>query len=363
MNRLSQYVRSIGNVMAKAIFSPNPAAFPFIVSNGTKVLFLRHDALGDMISTLPMLRMVKEHFPLMELHIMCTKSNVSIIEHCEFIDVIHIVDKSILHAPLLHLKESRKFRSMDFDIIVNCLTSQASKNGILTALLSGKHTVSSSVFAGDQYAMYYSSQSKQAANMKSMWDKMLTLGSETFGILRQEHDARAILPSSQQFAENALNTLRELGIEENNYIAINVSVGQERNRWNSASYHILVDYLLQNGKQPLLFGLSTDSEMLNSIMQGFENIRHYPFNRHVLEIGEALKHAAWGISPDTGFLHIGSAAQCPMIGLYCFLPDEAIDEWLPYGVPHRAVYSETQTVKDISPENVIKACAELQTMV
>lgn len=362
MNRLRQYVRSIGNAIAKLLFRTNPARFPFVVRNGTKVLFLRHDALGDMISTLPMLRMVKKQFPFMELHVMCTKANVAVLDHCDFIDAIHIVDKSILHAPLLHIQEIRAIRSMDFDIIVNCLTSQASKNGVLTAMLSGKHSVTSSVFAGDQYAMYYSSQSKQAACMKSMWDKMALLGSETFGIVRQEHDSRAILPTSQLYVENALISLKELCVEEKNYIAINISVGQERNRWDSASYRRLIDYLLQTGKQPLLFGLSTDAELLNSIMHGFENIRHYPFNRHVLEIGEALKHASWGISPDTGFLHIGSAAQCPMIGLYCSLPEEAKEEWLPYNVPHRAVYSKTQLVKDISPEDVIKACDDLQSM-
>lgn len=363
MNRFRQFVRSIGNSVARTIFSPNPATYPFIVKKGTKVLFLRHDALGDMISTLPMFRMVKEQFPHMELHIMCTKANAAIIEHCDFIDRIHLVEKSLLHAPLRHILEIRAFRSMNFDIIVNCLTSKASKNGILTSLLSGKHTISSSVFAGDQYTMYYSSQSKQAASMKSMWNKMLFLGSETFGIQPREQDFIAILPSSQQYDENAKTTLRELGVKEKKFIAINVSVGQERNRWDIDSYRSLIDYLLQSGEQPLLYGLNTDAEMIQSIMKGYMNIRHYPFDRHVLEIGETLKHALWAISPDTGFLHIASAAQCPMIGLYGFLPEDAKEEWLPYGVPYQAIYSETQTVKDISAESVIKTCKVLKSII
>lgn len=354
--------KKLGHALARIVFSPRKSSLPFSVSKGTRILFLRHDALGDMISTLPMLRMVKQHIPHAELHVLCTKANMEIIEHCDFIDHIHVAERSITDSPYLHIGLIRKIRSMNVDIIVNCLTSKASKNGVLTSLLSGKNTLSCSVFSGEQYELYYSSQSHQAANMKTMWEKMLMLGAETFGIAPLEQDKRPILPSLPEHADNAKKTLQELGLQSGKFIAINLSVGQDRNRWDEQAYSKLISYLLSMGEKPLLFGMSADAPFIEQLEKQFPDLHHYPFGRHILEIGEALRYAAWGISPDTGFLHLASAAQCPIVGLYGYLPEVAKDEWIPYGIPHRRVFSSTQAVRDISVKDVIQACNELTEM-
>jgi len=140
--------RRLGHVLAKAVFSPKKASYPFHVSKGTKILFLRHDVLGDMITTLPLIRLVKKNFPEAEIHILCTPSNSSVLSYCNVIDQIHIVSPKILTAPHVHLKDIRAIRSLEFDIIVNCYTARTSKNGILIRLLSGPNTISSTVYAG-----------------------------------------------------------------------------------------------------------------------------------------------------------------------------------------------------------------------
>ncbi|MFM7157166.1 MAG: glycosyltransferase family 9 protein [Bacteroidota bacterium] len=352
-----------GNLLAQGIFSPRNAQFPFTVDNGTRILFLRHDALGDMISTVPMLKLVKENFPNAEIHILCTHANVSFIEYCDFIDHIHTTDKSILDSPFRHISTIRQLRSLKSDIIVNCLTSKASKNGVLTALLSHNTTLSSSVYLGDRYAKYVSAQSHRASKMKTMWEKMFMLGIETFGLSEENQAIIPILPSLPIHKEAAQQTLQSLSISIGAYIAINVSVGQERNSWSKESYASLLEYLIAKGEQPILFGLQKDSHLIDALMKQFPTLLHYPYDRHILEIGEALRLASYGLSPDTGFLHVASAARCPMIGLYCYLPEHAIDEWAPFGMINRKVISSTQYVKDIPLQHVLDACDELTSLI
>ena len=347
--------RKLGHVLAKAVFSPKKAEYPFPVIPGSKILFLRHDVLGDMITTLPLFRLVKRNFPEAEIHVVCTKSNSAILTYCDAVDHIHVVSPNILTAPHLHLSEIRAIRSLDIDIIVNCYTARTSKNGILIRLLSGPNTISSTVYAGERYASYFSAQSTLASSMISMWDKMFMLGVETFGFTYSDEERDPWLPALEQHAQSARQTINELGLKEKNFIAVNLSVGQERNIWPIQSYKIYLGYLLENGFTPLLFGMPKEQSLIESIQSEFPTISHYPFGRELQEIGMALSMADCAMSPDTGFVHLATSVGCPIILLDQQRPRQIAETWSPYRVNYVRVESTSSIVADIQIIDVIHA--------
>ena len=347
--------RKLGHVLAKAVFSPKKAEYPFPVVPGSKILFLRHDVLGDMITTLPLFRLVKKNFPEAEIHVVCTKSNSAILTYCDAVDNIHVVSPNILTAPHLHLSEIRAIRSLDIDIIVNCYTARTSKNGILIRLLSGPNTISSTVYAGERYASYFSAQSTLASSMISMWDKMFMLGVETFGLTYSDEERDPWLPALEQHAQSARQTINELGLKEKNFIAVNLSVGQERNIWPIQSYKIYLGYLLENGFNPLLFGMPKEQSLIESIQSEFPTISHYPFGRELQEIGMALSMADCAMSPDTGFVHLATSVGCPIILLDQQRPRQIAETWSPYRVNYVRVESTSSIVADIQIIDVIHA--------
>jgi ADP-heptose:LPS heptosyltransferase len=347
--------RKLGHALAKVVFSPKKAEYPFPVIPGSKILFLRHDVLGDMITTLPLFRLVKRNFPEAEIHVVCTKSNSAILTYCDAVDHIHVVSPNILTAPHLHLSEIRAIRSLDIDIIVNCYTARTSKNGILIRLLSGPNTISSTVYAGERYASYFSAQSTLASSMISMWDKMFMLGVETFGLTYSDEERDPWLPALEQHTQSARQTINELGLKEKNFIAVNLSVGQERNIWPIQSYKIYLGYLLENGFNPLLFGMPKEQSLIESIQSEFPTISHYPFGRELQEIGMVLSMAGCAMSPDTGFVHLATSVGCPIILLDQQRPKVVADEWSPFRVNHVRVESTTSIVADIQIIDVIHA--------
>ncbi len=351
--------RKLGHLLAKAVFSPNKAEYPFSVSKGTKILFLRHDVLGDMITTLPLFRLVKKNFPEAEIHVLCTKANSAILSYCDAIDHIHVVSPSILMAPHLHLKDIKSIRSLNFDIIVNCYTARTSKNGILIRLLSGPNTISSTVFAGERYASYFSAQSSMASSMISMWDKMFMLGVETFGLTYSDEERNPWLPALTSHEESARQTLRELGLKEKEFIAVNLSVGQERNIWPIDSYKQYIGQLLDSGFTPLLFGMQKEQTFIESIQSAYPGITYYPFGREIQEIGKALSFALCAMTPDTGFVHIATSVGCPIILLDQQRPKAVQEEWSPFRVRYERIESSTQFVRDISVEEVMNATQRL----
>jgi len=347
--------RILGHVLAKAVFSPKKASYPFHVSKGTKILFLRHDVLGDMITTLPLIRLVKKNFPEAEIHILCTPSNSSVLSYCNVIDQIHIVSPKILTAPHVHLKDIRAIRSLEFDIIVNCYTARTSKNGILIRLLSGPNTISSTVYAGERYASYFSAQSTMAASAISMWDTMFMLGVETFGLDYTDEERNPWLPVEEFHIESARQTIQNLGLQEKQFIAVNVSVGQKRNIWPVDSYIAYLRFLIDIGYSPLLFGLPKELSIIDQIQKVFPQISYYPFGREIQEIGMALSLAQCAMSPDTGFVHLSTSVGCPIILLDQQRPHAISEEWSPFRVPYVRVESETSLVADIQVSYVIDA--------
>jgi ADP-heptose:LPS heptosyltransferase len=347
--------RRFGHVLAKAVFSPKKASYPFHVSKGTKILFLRHDVLGDMITTLPLIRLVKKNFPEAEIHILCTPSNSSVLSYCNVIDQIHIVSPKILTAPHVHLKDIRAIRSLEFDIIVNCYTARTSKNGILIRLLSGPNTISSTVYAGERYASYFSAQSTMAASAISMWDTMFMLGVETFGLDYTDEERNPWLPVEEFHIESARQTIQNLGLQEKQFIAVNVSVGQKRNIWPVDSYIAYLRFLIDIGYSPLLFGLPKELSIIDQIQKVFPQISYYPFGREIQEIGMALSLAQCAMSPDTGFVHLSTSVGCPIILLDQQRPHAISEEWSPFRVPYVRVESETSLVADIQVSYVIDA--------
>ncbi|MEY3689172.1 MAG: hypothetical protein RIT37_734 [Bacteroidota bacterium] len=347
--------RRLGHVLAKAVFSPKKASYPFHVSKGTKILFLRHDVLGDMITTLPLIRLVKKNFPEAEIHILCTPSNSSVLSYCNVIDQIHIVSPKILTAPHVHLKDIRAIRSLEFDIIVNCYTARTSKNGILIRLLSGPNTISSTVYAGERYASYFSAQSTMAASAISMWDTMFMLGVETFGLDYTDEERNPWLPVEEFHIESARQTIQNLGLQEKQFIAVNVSVGQKRNIWPVDSYIAYLRFLIDIGYSPLLFGLPKELSIIDQIQKVFPQISYYPFGREIQEIGMALSLAQCAMSPDTGFVHLSTSVGCPIILLDQQRPHAISEEWSPFRVPYVRVESETSLVADIQVSYVIDA--------
>ena len=351
--RFADYLRKITYPMASAVFNAKPSSLPFKVKDRMNILFMRHDVLGDMITTLPLFRLVKTHFPNANIHVLATKSNASILEFCEYVDRIHIVPISILGKPYKHLSTIQKLKALEFDIIINCFTAQASQNGILTYLISAPKSLRATIDFGSRYLCYYNALSPLAARESNMWNRMFMLGADVFGIQFHEEERIPYLPAHEMHKESALHIINDFGLQPKKFIAINISTGQARNRWTIDGYIALISFLKQEGYDVLLFGLESDFCIIEKLQAAFPGINYFPFKKKLAEVGMALKQALLSISPDTGFVHLATSALVPQI-ILAQSNGSTIDEWSPIYIPFKKIIADNNAfVETISPEKVI----------
>ena len=114
-----------------------------------RILFLRYDALGDMILSFPVYRAARDALPEAEIDVLCSKKNVILLEGSNLADTLFVSEKN----PLNLITLIRKIRKKEYDLIINLVTRPSFTFG-LVARLGGPNSVR---IAGDQeqYSYFY----------------------------------------------------------------------------------------------------------------------------------------------------------------------------------------------------------------
>jgi ADP-heptose:LPS heptosyltransferase len=85
----------------------------------------------------------------------------------------------------------------------------------------------------------------------------------------------------------------------------------------------------------------------------------FPATPDILDVAALLEYARLVISPDTSIVHIASAMGTPVVGLYSGMAT-FIPEWMPHGVPFRAVETADRTpLETIAVDAVVGAFVDL----
>jgi ADP-heptose:LPS heptosyltransferase len=359
--KFTPYFRKISYVIPQLLFNPVKTTLPLNFKPYAKVLIMRHDALGDMIVTLPIFGLIKQYYPQLEIHVACTHNNKVLIENNPYIDVIHIVPISLAQKPLTHIQEILRLRKQSFDIIINCLTSSSSQNGVLVNLIATKNSIRVSSYEGDQYSCYYNAQSYKSADKINMWEKMFELIVDVLGIdYPQEELRKPQLLIDSTYEISAKKTLQELELFDKAFIIINLSVRQSKNSCTVQQYETLISGLNKLSIHVLLLWMPADKALKDQLLLcNSPYTVAYPEGRHLFEVCEVIKKALWVFTPDTGMIHIATAVHTPVFAVYQEKGAIKQGEWWPYKVPFNYINSlKGDFIRDIEPHEILSKSIE-----
>ncbi|GDX65717.1 hypothetical protein LBMAG36_07830 [Chlorobiota bacterium] len=359
--KFTPYFRKISYVIPQLLFNPVKIHLPLHFKPHAKVLIMRHDALGDMIVTLPIFELIKQYHPQLEIHVACTVNNKVLIEDNPYIDAIHIVPISLAQKPLAHIQDILSLRKHSFDIIINCLTSSSSQNGVLVNLIAKKNSIRVSSYEGDQYACYYNAQSYKSADTINMWEKMFELITDVLGIDSPQEELRMpqlLIDSSYEYS--AKKTLQQLELFDKSFIVINLSVRQSKNACTLQQYETLIAGLNNLSIHVLLLWMPADKALTDQLLlSNSPYTLAYPEGRHLFEVCEVIKKALWVFTPDTGMIHIATAVHTPVFAVYQEKGTIKQGEWWPYMVPFHYINSpKGASICDIEAQEILSKCLD-----
>jgi len=271
------------------------------------VLFFKPGAIGDLLHTLPALKVLKLKYPAAHVTLVVSPGLESLIQGPPVADRVLVFDKTKINKRFRDFLDfGLRLRGERYDVFIDL---QPSLRSWIVRKISG---------AGQVLVYRKRRQDRALGKRIHAADNFLeTL--EPLGIagpvekIELPVDPRACASVDVFLKEHGLDRTRKL-------IALNCSVGSARpaRNWFPERFAMLADRIIEEmGAGVVFVGGSEDRELVRRVMAGMrESAISAAGELTLAESAALLSRCACLVSSDTGPLHLATAVQTPVIGLF-----------------------------------------------
>ncbi len=340
LKRIEHYNRIIAYKILKIILNTPQIEIPIRNTNINNILILRYDAIGDMIVTIPMIRLIKTNFPNAKIDIIASKKNYDIAKSEPSINNCYIYDSS-----LKSFLKLRKLKKNKYDTIISTVFNKKTKAGIIAKNITNKNTL---IFAEleehrkNLYSAFFNAQVNitKERYKKNMLEILCIMASRIFGFNFDENDIDKRIIFNENSKNKALKFLEDYNIKE--FFIYNISAAQDFRVLSINKNIEILRFLLRYNKKILILSSKEDVEKLKTIINNLKNsnIIQYPTDS-IEDVMAIASKAKFVFTPDTSIVHIASSYDIPSFILFSSRTS-LMSDWLPYKTPFESVISENK---------------------
>ena len=359
----------------------------FYFEKNPKILLLRHDRIGDLLTSTSFVRILKQNNPTAKIDILLSKKNISA-KNCiqKYVNKIWILENNFIKYLLLLWKLNRK----KYDLIIDLFDSHSTTSSIIIKFSNPVFALGIEKSNSKIYDYTVPMLDRFNSNIVERVCNLLI----AFGIEPQKQDLSLEYPvnndnnfschcgldpqSPCKYSKDAINgvsTKRDCGSKPamtgtpvNNTkfrIGINLAGANEARFWGKENNEKLLKHLFERYKnfEIRLFYTSQYSEIAKDFSQMF-NENSYPnlitgICNSFDEFANEVSKCNFIISPDTSIVHLASAFKIPSLFLYLFNPNSTHSPWFPYNSQYKAITTNSASLQSISFSEVVRTVDEM----
>lgn len=292
-----------------------------------RLLVLRYDRIGDMITTLPALAHLHAEFPEVKIEVVASEANAGLVEALDFVHRVHRVPSRKLSALL---KLALQLRKNEYDAVFCGVFNKTTESLLLSRIAGGAACLSISPWRGEKYKPFFSVYSKPV-HPPSHWNMMMRSLCEAFKI------SDGSIPGS--VGESLLAADSATSIVQAPYVVVNISAGIPERQWRAEVVVKIVEQCLeQTTKTIVVTGMPEDvasAWKVNKILQTHERVVWDSGTRDLLQLARLYADSHYAFTPDTGMVHLCGLFNIPLFVAYA--TQHSADIW-PTIVDRHAVY-------------------------
>ena len=335
----------------RLLFRNPPVDIPIDIRSVRKLLILRYDRIGDIIVTTPVFRALKKANPSLFIGVLASESNAELISHNPNVDRIYTV-----HSSWLALwKEIRDARTERYDVVLNLIFNRTTSGGVLANMIAPRGIKIGQ--GAEKYRFYFNALLKLPRGDRHMVEILAGIVKEVFHVRISSKNLRFELPVEKEVTRNVerfvkgfasdSKAVRKRGVNrrapKRPLVVVNISATDEvRKISRKQALEIVESVLKTGGYRVAVVSSPGDSDWRDAIIDAVNSplCRAYPAAgvAPLKEVAALIGAARAVITPDTSIVHIASAMQTPVMGL--FTPLQVTAEWLPYNVKHRTLFAQ-----------------------
>jgi ADP-heptose:LPS heptosyltransferase len=335
--------------IAKLMRQRTRAAPPDWRQRPYRVLFLRHDRIGDMILSTGVLRVIAESHPTIQLDVLASPLNAPVLRTEPYVHDVIVFDRK---KPSKYPATFRELQRRRYDAVIDCMVTAPSMTTLLLMLASGAPTRIGVAGRGNDFA--YTLPVPPREDAEHIVDNLAAVLS-AFGMPASTDVTPRIHLSQSELAagERMWNTSsgRSRGSAR---VLVNVSAGHAVRFWGDDRYaHVITSTRREfPGTEIMLIGAPSERERVDRLAGATQTRTHAtPSLRDALAL---VAGADLVFTPDTSIAHAATALNRPSVVLY---PAWKAKLWGPYGNDCVAIESTTETLDPIAADEAAQAVA------
>lgn len=352
--KIELLIKKLFYSLFRIIFRNKNISSPLKKEEVTNVLVLRYDAIGDMVVTLPVIRMLKQILPESNIDIIASTRNISILEYESIVRNKYVQPKGFFKS----LIQASGLRKNKYDLILSLVLNDTTKAGLIANLASGKRAVKATIEHNkrrDIYSALFNLQIPLHEFRKkiTMLELQCKFVAEIFGLKSYKQlieNRMSISEVDRKFAENTTNNLTP-------FIVYNISSGNDYRTFSTEKNVDIIRRIITelSGYNIIIISAPNEQQKAEEIRDKVNNNRVVVFDSMSLtQIAAIINHSTIVFTPDTSIVHIASATQTPVFLIYSLLSSH-VEEWLPYGVLFAYVRTKTRgPIENIETDEVVK---------
>jgi ADP-heptose:LPS heptosyltransferase len=365
IRRLEQANKVIWTGLLGKVIGVQNVSAPLDPQTVHSILFIRNDAIGDMVMTTPIWHVIRKQFPHIRIGVATSIRNSVLLDHDPNVDRRFDATEGDWKA----LFRARKdIGTETWDIVIPMNYGQKTRMALLSRFLAPNSISSTLIRPGENEQMRRKLfgivvSSPFRTEEIEMIEQMRIHLTGVLDMQIPDEDWRPRLypdPESVRFVNERKHQLMEAD-GSSDYIHINLEARTAFREYGLPSSLELSRRLSTEFPNTSIFLTSSPQAALKSkTLLSYNSIprTHYFRTDNLHELLAVVQGAALVVTPDTSVVHIASAFERPVVALYPLR-----HEWPPYKTPYRLLLPEReQPVSSIPVEAVFDACKKLFTI-
>ena len=308
------------------------------------ICILRLSAIGDICHSLPVIRLIKSHWPDTKITWIIGKTEYELLKGIQDINFV-VFDKK--NGFKEYLKIRSQLQHIKFDILLHMQMSL--RASLISLFVKAKIKIGFDRKRAKDGQWIFTNTKIDHIPYQHVMDSLFEF-SKLLGINRSKPIWN--IPIN----ENDKNSANILLNNASNYFIISPCSSKDYRNWNTQGYAAVADYIHEKyNLDVVLTGGNSDieqeyaKEILNKCKTTPINLVGKTNLKQLLSI---IKHAKCMISPDSGPAHMSTAMGTPVIGLYATTnPDRArpylSEKWIVNRYADAITKKYNKEVKDI----------------
>lgn len=313
-----------------------------------RVLFLRHDRIGDMIVTTGVLRAIARSHPTIELDVLASPANAPVLRAAPWVHEVVVFDKKRLGGYLATLRQLRRAR---YDAVVDCMVTAPSLTTLLLMLASGaRHRVGIAGRGLESVLTIAVAPPPGPAEKRRHLVEHLAQLAVPFGVDPARDDVHPEIPLTADERDEAER--RWHAPPGSPRVLVNVSSGTPHRRWPEDRFVAAIGAVREGWPAADVVLIGSPEEHNRAARIAAEaGVEHVP-TRSVRAAIALVATSDFVFSPDTSVVHAAGAFGKPTVAMYLAGKTHL---WVPYRTPTRMIDWPEATLAELPVAPVVEA--------